>query len=616
MTKKLKVQKQHFLDQNGDEVHLKGVNLGGSTKMPFGEPNHFASNFSNHQTVSFVGRPFPLSEAHEHFARLQHWGFNFIRFLVTWEAVEHAGRGQYDTEYLDYLTDVVALAGSYGFYVYIDPHQDVWSRMTGGDGAPAWTLTDVGFDLGLLDVSESAITMQRRYPDYPTMAWTDNYSRLACMTMFTLFFAGNRFAPDFKIAGLPVQDYLQDAFLGAMRQVALRLKDMPHVIGYGPLNEPGKGFIGLSSMSGFNGFAQRVAELTAGQALLVGSGCAQTVPKMHFTGEGWLADGEIVLNPLGVSAWKNTDIWHELGLWGHNEAGEAVVLKDDFFAGSDFLNDALLPFTQRYIETIRTVDADVILFVESTPTEAFTLDLNPETFAPMANASHWYDEQMLFTRYFTGDLARDLVSHELVRGRVAVQNVFNDNIGRIQAASNKMGVPTVIGEFGLAYDINEKTAFDTGDFSLHELALTMYYNALDAHLVHSAQWNYTADNDNRWGDHWNGEDLSIFSRDQQFDKQDIHSGGRAVKGFCRPFLTRVGGLLRSRQFDVDLLKFTATLDAVAGRVSIIYVPDVWFNDACFVTTSGVVKATNQPQIFEWWHDENGEQMLYLNNGKK
>jgi hypothetical protein len=37
--------------------------------------------------VSFIGRPFPLDESDEHFARLREWGFTFLRLLVPWEAV-------------------------------------------------------------------------------------------------------------------------------------------------------------------------------------------------------------------------------------------------------------------------------------------------------------------------------------------------------------------------------------------------------------------------------------------------------------------------------------------------------------------------------------------------
>jgi aryl-phospho-beta-D-glucosidase BglC (GH1 family) len=72
--------------------------------------------------------------------RLRHWGFNCLRFLTLWEAIEHPAPGEYDEAYLDYLYQVVKKAGEYGFAVFIDPHQDAWSRMSGGDGAQGWTL--------------------------------------------------------------------------------------------------------------------------------------------------------------------------------------------------------------------------------------------------------------------------------------------------------------------------------------------------------------------------------------------------------------------------------------------------------------------------------------------
>ena len=143
----IRITGPHFTDEHGRTLLLRGVNLGGSTKVPFRPDGatYIREGFPRSRNVSFVGRPFPLEEADEHLGRLRSWGFNFLRLLVTWEAIEHAGPGQYDEEYIEYVRAVVEKAGRYGFSLYIDPHQDMWSRFSGGDGAPGWTLEAVGF---------------------------------------------------------------------------------------------------------------------------------------------------------------------------------------------------------------------------------------------------------------------------------------------------------------------------------------------------------------------------------------------------------------------------------------------------------------------------------------
>ncbi|MCK4470403.1 MAG: cellulase family glycosylhydrolase, partial [Anaerolineae bacterium] len=162
-----------FKDDQGRTLILRGVNLGGSTKVPF-RPNgatHILEGFYDHRNVSFVGRPFPLEEADEHFSRLRAWGFTFLRFLITWEAVEHAGPGVYDEEYLDYLYQVVRKAGEYGIDLFIDPHQDVWSRLSGGDGAPGWTFDVVGMDVTHFSEAGAAIVHCIHGEPFPRMIW-------------------------------------------------------------------------------------------------------------------------------------------------------------------------------------------------------------------------------------------------------------------------------------------------------------------------------------------------------------------------------------------------------------------------------------------------------------
>lgn len=57
--------------------------------------------------------------------------------------------GEYDWDYIHYVQKLVEKAATYGITVFLDPHQDVWSRSTGGDGAPLWTLDMVGLDADL-----------------------------------------------------------------------------------------------------------------------------------------------------------------------------------------------------------------------------------------------------------------------------------------------------------------------------------------------------------------------------------------------------------------------------------------------------------------------------------
>jgi len=85
-------------------------------------------NFFNADDVSFVGRPFAVNEAGLHFARLKRWGYNTIRYIFTWEAIEHAGPGKYDEDWIEHTINVLRIAKDYGFHVFMDPHQDVVSE--------------------------------------------------------------------------------------------------------------------------------------------------------------------------------------------------------------------------------------------------------------------------------------------------------------------------------------------------------------------------------------------------------------------------------------------------------------------------------------------------------
>ncbi|HEY5756194.1 MAG TPA: cellulase family glycosylhydrolase [Steroidobacter sp.] len=555
----LRIDGRWFLDPRGRRVILRGVNLGGDCKVPY--PNggtQVPSDFSDHRSVTFVGRPFPLTEADEHLGRLAHWGFNVVRLLTTWEAVEHAGPMRYDEEYLEYLAAVCRKCGEHGLYVFIDFHQDVWSRMTGGDGAPGWTLDTVGLDFTKFHAAGAAHVMQAKYDyarggrqdGYPQMSWALNYRLPANMILWTLFFGGRDFTPQFLIDGRNVQDYLQDHYLGAMREVALRVRHMPHVLGFDTLNEPGEGMIGLE------------LDLRRSHPLL-GAGLLLSPLDALLMARG--------LNPSGVCIWR-ADVSCPFEAAGAYRVIDDVVCeqrKDHFTRVGDrrvnFEAHHMQPFFRRVAQTVRDVREDWLLFAEINPYKAATGHTFPAgTPERTVNASHWYDLTMLRTKSFPDTNAIDAAA---TRERYVHEMQM---IAAAGATLSPQGAPTLLGECGIPFDLDDGAAYRAwaaGDrsqapWSKHRVAQSLMYDALDRLLLSSTQWNYTVSNRNdaACGDGWNQEDLSIFSRDQQDQPADPDSGGRAVDGFCRPYARRIAGEPLNMAFDLASGEFTLTFE--------------------------------------------------------
>jgi hypothetical protein len=622
----LDIRKGWITDASGRRIIMKGLNLAGTSKLP-AHPDgssYRPESLLRPESVSFVGRPFPLSQADDHYSRITGWGFKFLRFLVSWEAIEHRGPGIYDQEYLDYLESVVAKAGDHGLGVWIDPHQDVWSRWTGGDGAPAWTLEIAGMDLQRIVPTGSAVVHSlfesegllrdqihrmerareknipledraggpesRRDPfppeTYPSMIWPTNYTRYACATMFTLFFGGKLYAPSFLVENRSIQDYLQEHYFRMLGALASRLAPFPHVIGFGSMNEPHHGYIGWKDLGKPSKWLMKNGPTPTGlEAMAAASGRKQSVRNYRFTPLGPLATGYVWINSEEQILWKSgyECPWKREGVWDFVR-GKAVLLDPAYFArrggrGSAgashgnirFSEDLLKPFLRRCHALVAEVNRRFLVFVEAVPAEPHP-SWDPERDGSRAvNGSHWYDAFTLITKRFAPRIAYDSLKKRPVFGKRRVQRSFERQIGHeAEAAADTMGgIPSVIGEFGVPFDLKGSDAFRSGNYGDHERALASYYEAMDANLTGSYLWNYSPDNTHRLGDRWNDEDLSIYCLDA--------GGGRAVEGFLRPYTVATFGTpLRMRyERKQRVFEFQAELDHEAdGRAghTIVFLP--------------------------------------------
>ena len=129
---RLTIEDGNFLDAHGRQITLRGINVAGDAKYPSNpdQPSHVPEKFFNGDNVNFHSRPFSQQDAHIHFSRLKRWGYNTIRYVFTWEAIESAGPGIYDEEWIQHTIEILRLAKEYGFYIFMDPHQDVVSTLS------------------------------------------------------------------------------------------------------------------------------------------------------------------------------------------------------------------------------------------------------------------------------------------------------------------------------------------------------------------------------------------------------------------------------------------------------------------------------------------------------
>ena len=119
---RLTIEDGHFRDVHGRQVTLRGINVAGDAKYPShpNQPSHIPDNFFDGDIVNFHNRPFSADDAHTHFSRLRRWGYNTIRYVFTWEAIEPSRPGVYDEEWIEHTISVLRVAKDYGFYIFMD----------------------------------------------------------------------------------------------------------------------------------------------------------------------------------------------------------------------------------------------------------------------------------------------------------------------------------------------------------------------------------------------------------------------------------------------------------------------------------------------------------------
>lgn len=143
--------------------------------------------------------------------RLGDWGWNNVRFLVFWGAMEPED-GTWDDAYLDEVGEWLDWYADHDVHVVLDLHQDLYSWKTNGNGAPDWAVDTKGLEVQ--GIGEG-------------VPWYAQGADPGVQAAYQSFWNPEPGKRDYKV------DYLE-----AVAHLAERFADHPAVIGYDVMNEP------------------------------------------------------------------------------------------------------------------------------------------------------------------------------------------------------------------------------------------------------------------------------------------------------------------------------------------------------------------------------------------
>jgi hypothetical protein len=195
-----------LIDELGRTVILRGVNVGGRSKMPPFLPFDIAD-----------GGEIP-SKADRHMAAVRALGSNAVRLTFSWEALESV-RGTFDAEYVRRYRLLLDAALKAELFVIVDFHQDVFHAAFCGDGFPEWALGSIVHGPPHYDCSFPFWSLPYFDPASPV---SQAFDRLWSN-----------------------QDGLLDAFEAMWRHVAREIGRHPAVAAFEIINEPGAGSTAL-----------------------------------------------------------------------------------------------------------------------------------------------------------------------------------------------------------------------------------------------------------------------------------------------------------------------------------------------------------------------------------
>lgn len=221
-----------FRDTQGRFVLFRGVNFASRSKLP----PYLPVSPLHRKSITSEELKAELKRIEPEIKRLAELGFNVIRLLVIWNAIEPRPNPNLDqllpegVTYLNLIKEIIDMLYSYGLFVIIDFHQDIAHEVYGGDGFPDWALAIDEFHPKPLPPS----------PDRGRDWAVGYYLNYLVRNTLQSFWNNSLRNKDVGLERFPVRTHLEKT----VGQTVKFFKDLnngsghPAILGFSPFNEP------------------------------------------------------------------------------------------------------------------------------------------------------------------------------------------------------------------------------------------------------------------------------------------------------------------------------------------------------------------------------------------
>jgi uncharacterized membrane protein HdeD (DUF308 family) len=526
-----------FNDDQGRYLLFRGVNFASRTKMAPYLPIAPLET----KKLSQLNLKEEIKSVEPELDRLKELGFNIVRLLISWKAIEPQPNSNLDEllpegkQYLTLIKEIIDELHARNLYVFLDFHQDIAHELYGGDGFPDWAL---------------ATDREHKLPDPSDLRdkkWMIKYvTNKSVKNTLTSFWRNDltHIDGENKLEHFPVRTHLEKT-IGQTAKFFRSLNNgagHPAILGIEPFNEPNPAGLPKEQFEQdflvdfYRNVDLEIRKFDPDVFIFMEPNVGWTIPS---SSDGQEDVDKSKLNLLSSGPFSAKDAFN-------------MNLVENVMVKGKIDSKQLVTFLPKNLSSVSTFAQNGVLSV------------------------HFYDMIAIATSFMK-------IPENIYR----IKREFPSIFVQLANAARERGLIPFLTEFG-----GSQEAEQVGEY------LNLHYEQIEAHLLNATIWNYDLYHTKEGKDNWNLENFSLLGPNRTPRNLDVVARPYPMRSSAEPVLLFID--IKSKYATIILKgKVVEAPTVIYIPFNIHYAPEftVW------ATTSKQIKWDKDNQLLYWYPEK-------------